>query len=330
MHAFSRACAVLADGPGVDCRGGGLVPGRPRGRTAHRHHLTSGVHRSVRRPGVDRRYTRDRRARSAGEGEFERGPAAHPARCGGGAERAVDAGAVARWRHAGRKLAGTADTPNRIAVARPIGKKAQPGLATGPAKITITAERPVFFGCEPSAVRSRTMCSAARAGAGRGAVAARLDQPRRRGVRRLRPRRPTWTPACGSATRNIRPTRPRRSASPMRQCAWRSSRCVTIRTSTRDLGLCARHRRQPRPRRRSSMGRFRKPSCGRGLPSTSASSMASVPAIAAEDARPEGRHRVHPKDCCRNPSPSTAISAGERGHRFPWPGGADQDRNAVA
>ena len=38
------------------------------------------------------------------------------------------------------------DTPNRITITRPIGKKAQPELASGPATITITAERPVFFG----------------------------------------------------------------------------------------------------------------------------------------------------------------------------------------
>ena len=44
------------------------------------------------------------------------------------------------------ELTSTADTPNRITITRPIGKKAQPELVSGPAKITITAERPVFFG----------------------------------------------------------------------------------------------------------------------------------------------------------------------------------------
>ena len=36
--------------------------------------------------------------------------------------------------------------PDRLKVARPIGKKAQPALVTGPARLTITAVRPVFYG----------------------------------------------------------------------------------------------------------------------------------------------------------------------------------------
>ncbi len=44
------------------------------------------------------------------------------------------------------ELTSTADTPGRVTITRPIGKKTQPELASGPAKITITAERPVFFG----------------------------------------------------------------------------------------------------------------------------------------------------------------------------------------
>jgi len=39
-----------------------------------------------------------------------------------------------------------ADAASRISVTRPLGKSAQPGLAGGPARIVVTAERPVFFG----------------------------------------------------------------------------------------------------------------------------------------------------------------------------------------
>jgi murein DD-endopeptidase MepM/ murein hydrolase activator NlpD len=41
---------------------------------------------------------------------------------------------------------GTSETPSRIAVTRPIGKQVHPELAGGPARIVVTAERPVFFG----------------------------------------------------------------------------------------------------------------------------------------------------------------------------------------
>ncbi len=36
--------------------------------------------------------------------------------------------------------------PDRLKVARPLGKKAQPALVSGPARLTITAVRPVFYG----------------------------------------------------------------------------------------------------------------------------------------------------------------------------------------
>lgn len=38
------------------------------------------------------------------------------------------------------------ESPDRLAIARPIGKKAVPALKAGPARVTITASRPVFFG----------------------------------------------------------------------------------------------------------------------------------------------------------------------------------------
>ena len=37
-------------------------------------------------------------------------------------------------------------TPDRMRVVRPIGKKAQPALVSGPATITIRAVRPVYYG----------------------------------------------------------------------------------------------------------------------------------------------------------------------------------------
>lgn len=40
----------------------------------------------------------------------------------------------------------TQESPDRLLVARPIGKKALPALEAGPARVTVTATRPVFFG----------------------------------------------------------------------------------------------------------------------------------------------------------------------------------------
>jgi len=44
------------------------------------------------------------------------------------------------------ELSGTGEAPSRLTVTRPIGKKVHPDLAGGPARIVVTAERPVFFG----------------------------------------------------------------------------------------------------------------------------------------------------------------------------------------
>ena len=103
------------------------------------------------------------------------------------------------------ELTSTADTPNRITITRPIGKKTQPELANGPAKITITAERPVFFGLRTISSSFATMCRC-------GSI--------RRGSRWCRSttssisaapsswccgrRRKMSRPACRSATRGIR------------------------------------------------------------------------------------------------------------------------------
>lgn len=50
------------------------------------------------------------------------------------------------------------ESPERLVIVRPVGKKAVPALKAGPARITVTASRPVFFGLrQVSSVQTRDL-----------------------------------------------------------------------------------------------------------------------------------------------------------------------------
>ena len=135
------------------------------------------------------------------------------------------------------------ESAERLYVMRPVGKRAIPDLQSGPARIVVTASRPVLFGLRQRELDDDTRrAGAARAAAGRRALDVSLHQPRRQRVRRLsRDAGRRGVRACASATSSTPASRRAQSASqPIPRCASRSSRCCSIRTSTRDFNVFAR------------------------------------------------------------------------------------------
>ena len=256
-----------------------MVPRRTRGRARHRHHLARGLSWPIRLAHLHRRCARGQRTRGArdnGDGPGRRRTTAHATRCRGGAERTVDAGAVARRtdtrgaeRHERRPFPPHRHPPDRQE--GPSGPRRWRRPHRGhrrTAGVLRVAHRDEF--CQPR------RAGAARTAARGGAVAAPLHQPRRRRIRR----------AAGDARRRgRRRARRRRGVPGLPRCRRRPQRPDDARGVLRaaarsgrqhhDLGVCPRRRRQP------GLDADRAPAVPQGLRaladsrSTSASSTAS-------------------------------------------------------
>ena len=166
----------------------------------------------------------------------------------------------------------------RVAVSGTVGKSSQPALANGPARLTVTARRDVFFGMRQTSPR------------GTQDVEVRLDPPRVAVVSthqfinlggaefvilRATPEDVDAGVIVGDA--RYPSIQARRSASPIRRCGSDSLRFATIRTSARASPPTRAMRPATRPRARSSISPSSRNSCSRASRSISRFSTAWSP-----------------------------------------------------
>ena len=287
-----------------------LVPCRPRAGAADHDYQPGGIRRPEGRADVHRR------ARPDGQltGARRRHRAERPA-------------------HIARPLSGVGSPPGqqRQQIAVPLGKASQPELVNGPARLVISASRPVFFGLRTA---STTITRDVQVRLDPPRVSVALDppfhQPWRRGVHRppchaagRSGRYPRWRRRVsgvsghgGRARRSGRPRRVLRAAPRSGPSPPRSLPSRVITPATRRL-------------RRWTIARSRRSSCDRGFPSTRGSSTGWCQP-SPRRRRTSRWTRALPRACCRASLPSTAGSARRTREAIRGAGHEDAAADAVA